>query len=337
MARIALPMLSKTEASPIIHSIRTYQVPQWKATTRPTSIHNIKVKFGSTLTKDFDLKEYNKPLIESINGELHSLIPLSNDKIEEAMRYSVKGGGKRSCPLMCIAACKAVGGQREEALPVACSLEMIHAASLRCDRPPTYVVFGPGIAIRASDALYALAFHHIVRPCDALHPEGALKVVYELAKAGGSMSMAGDQYMDLASLGTPFIDLAFVEYIHHHKSTLMAEILLLSGGIVGGGSNEEVERLRAYGHFVGLAYQIVDDMLDQTGTTEELTKPARNDKMVGKATYPELYGLERCREIVVELVQKAQPCISQFDPLDAAPLVIFAQFVVVKTFDSITG
>ncbi|GLJ55179.1 hypothetical protein SUGI_1184180 [Cryptomeria japonica] len=347
MARIALPMLSKTGASPIAHSIRTCQVPQ----SKPKSPRNITVKSGSGLTKDFDLKEYSKPLIESVNRELHSLIPLSNDRIEEAMRYSViGGGGKRSCPLMCIAACEAVGGQREEALPVACALEMIYAASLILDdlpcmdddslrrgRPSTHAVFGPGAAIRASDALCALAFHHIARPCAALRPERALKVVYELAKAGGSTGMVGGQYMELASAGTPFIDPALVEYIHLNKLALMAEISLVSGGIVGGGSDEEVQRLRAYGRAVGLAYQIVDDMLDQGRTTEELGKTAGKDKIVGKATYLELYGMERCREIVVELVQRAQRYISQFDPLHALPLVSFAQFVVSRNFDSITG
>ncbi|GLJ55173.1 hypothetical protein SUGI_1184110 [Cryptomeria japonica] len=315
MATIALSMLSKTGASPITPSIRTCQVPQWRAATKPKSPRNITVKSGSGHPEDFDLKQYSKPLIESVNRELHNLIPLSNDRIEEAMRYSVIGGaGKRSCPLMCIAACEAVGGQREEALPVACALEMIYAASLILDdlpcmdddslrrgRPSAHAE-SPGAAIRASDALCALAFHHIARPSDALRPERGLKVVHELAKAEGSTGMVGGQYMDLATAGTPFIDPALVEYILLDKLALMAEISLVSGGIVGGGSDEEVQRLRAYGHCVGLAYQIVDDMLEQSGTTEELGKTAGKDKIEGKATYPEVYGIERCREIVVELV-----------------------------------
>eukprot|EP01018_Ginkgo_biloba_P013379 Gb_10073 [translate_table: standard] len=294
--------------------------------------------------KKFRFEEYCLPLIGEVNAALDKAMPITYpEKIHEAMRYSIFAGGKRVCPIMCIATCELVGASRDRALPVACALEMIHTASLiqddlpcmdndplRRGRPANHVIFGEHVAILAGDALLSLAFEHVIGATEGVPAEKVLRAVYEISKVMGSKGMAGGQLVDLMSAGKEEADASVVEYIHLHKSAVIAECSLVGGAVVGGASDEEVESLRKYGRNVGLMYQIMDDILDVSESSQQLGKTAGKDEGADKATYPKVFGIRRSRQIVEDLKMSAKECLCGFDPNKAAPLLCFVDYVATR-------
>jgi geranylgeranyl diphosphate synthase type II len=225
--------------------------------------------------------------------------------IFQAMRYSVFAGGKRVRPILAIAAAEALGGTAADVLPLACALECIHTYSLIHDDLPAldnddyrrgrltnHKVFGEANAILAGDALLTFAFELMsdVRHWQRFVPELVVRVLHEVAHAIGPFGMIGGQVVDLQMEGQG-IDLAALQYLHAHKTGALIRTSVRGGAILGGGSPAAVEALTHYGTHIGLAFQIMDDILDVRGDEQLMGKTLRKDDERRKATYPRLVGL----------------------------------------------
>jgi geranylgeranyl diphosphate synthase, type II len=239
-------------------------------------------------------------LIEGFLGELPFASELG--KLEEALRYSLLGGGKRIRPVLCLATGEALGHEPEELLPAGCSLELVHTFSLvhddlpalddddlRRGQPSAHVRFGEDIAILAGDALLAEAFRLALR-----YPSPA--VARELAEA--TLGMIGGQYLDVTSDGG--LDPDGLRRLHALKTGRLLRAGVTTATAVAGLSRDEEAPWRAFGEEVGVLFQIVDDILDATGTAEQLGKTPGKDEAAGKVTYVSLHGLEHARELADE-------------------------------------
>uniref|UniRef100_A0A1J3I5Z2 Putative geranylgeranyl pyrophosphate synthase 8, chloroplastic n=1 Tax=Noccaea caerulescens TaxID=107243 RepID=A0A1J3I5Z2_NOCCA len=299
---------------------------------------------GNDHNSGFDFKSYMIRKAESVNSALDVSVPLLKPlTIQEAVRYSLLAGGKRVRPLLCIAACELVGGDEATAMSAACAVEMIHASSLihddlpcmdnadlRRGKPTNHKVFGEDMAVLAGDALLALAFEHMTVVSSGLVArERTVRAVVELAKAIGTKGLVAGQVMDLKSegLNPDDVGLERLEFIHLHKTAALLEAAAVLGVIMGGGTEEETEKLRKYARCIGLLFQVVDDILDVTRSTEELGKTAGKDVIAGKLTYPRLIGLEKSRELAEKLRKEAQEQLLGFDSDKAAPLVALASYI----------
>lgn len=289
-----------------------------------------------------DLKEYLKQRCQLVDHALDGCLPAGAElpaSLHGSMRYSVFAGGKRVRPILLLAACEAVGGTLETALPAACAMEMIHTYSLihddlpamddddfRRGNPTNHKVFGEATAILAGDALLTEAFILLSRE-DGGDPHARLKVIHEIAGASGSRGMVGGQQVDMESEGKHDIDLPLLSYIHTHKTGALIRASVRAGAILGGASDDQLRKLTRFGEAIGLAFQIADDILDVEGTTEQLGKDAGSDEARGKATYPALVGLEASKERARELVDMALAALENFDER-AEPLRAIASYIV---------
>jgi len=268
--------------------------------------------------------------------------------IHNAVRYSLFAGGKRLRPVLTLAAAEAVGGRREDALPAAAALEMIHTYSLihddlpamddddlRRGKPTSHIVFGEAIAILAGDALLTHAFHVLATAClssDHANRDAdarRLRAVAVLASAAGMKGMIGGQVVDLESEGKT-VDAATLDRLHRMKTGALMEAAAHLGALLGGGSDESIERLSGYGREVGLAFQIVDDLLDREGNPADLGKSAGKDLKAGKATYPAIHGSEQARRRAKELAERAIEMVRPFGPR-AEPLTLLARRIVERS------
>lgn len=262
-------------------------------------------------------------LAQEVEASLDRFLPPEGAypaRIHQAMRYSTLGGGKRLRGALCLTAAEAVGGERERALPAAAALEMIHAYSLihddlpcmddddlRRGKPTSHKVFGEGMAVLAGDALLTHAFGLLARQSElvGLPPAVALAMLADVAKAAGTGGLIGGQVVDLESEGAgPTPDATVIEYIHRHKTGAMFEASVRCGVRAGGGDEAALSALTAYARAFGLAFQIVDDVLDVEGETAELGKAIGSDLRHEKATYPRLFGITAAR-------QKARSCVAE--------------------------
>jgi geranylgeranyl diphosphate synthase, type II len=283
-----------------------------------------KLGFGGEFSV-FDLTTYLKQRKEIIEAALDSsLIVTKPEKIYEAMRYSLLAGGKRLRPILCLATCELTGGTIEMSMPTACALEMIHTMSLIHDDLPAmdnddyrrgkltnHKVFGEDIAILAGDGLLAYAFEYVATQTKNVPAEQVVKVMIRLSRAVGAAGLVGGQVIDLESEGRLDVSVETLTFIHTHKTGALLEASVISGAILAGASDEEVERLSRYAQNIGLAFQIVDDILDITATQEELGKTAGKDLKAQKVTYPSLWGIEESKTQAKRLVDAA---ISELTP-----------------------
>uniref|UniRef100_A0ACD5TQ29 Uncharacterized protein n=1 Tax=Avena sativa TaxID=4498 RepID=A0ACD5TQ29_AVESA len=293
----------------------------------------------------FSFERYMASKAVTVNEALDRAVPLGQpERLNESMRYSLLAGGKRVRPMLAIAACEMVGGDAAAASPVACAVEMVHTMSLihddlpcmddddlRRGHPTNHVAFGVSTALLAGDALLALSFEHIARGCaeHGVPADRALRAVAELANAVGAGGLAAGQVVDTASEGAD-VGLATLEYIHVHKTARLLEAAAVCGAIVGGGAEEEIEGIRRYARYVGLLFQVVDDVLDVTRTSEELGKTAGKDLATDKATYPKLMGVDGARAYAAELVASAEAELDRFDSARTEPLRHLARFIAYR-------
>ncbi|ESQ50580.1 hypothetical protein EUTSA_v10022745mg [Eutrema salsugineum] len=289
----------------------------------------------------FDFKPYMISKAELINRALDEAIPLIEPlNIHEAMRYAILAGGKRVRPILCLAACELVGGEERLAIPAACAVEMIHTMSLikddlpcmdnddlRRGKPTTHKVFGESVAILSGGALLALAFEGLTE--SNVSPEKMVRAVKELAKSIGTKGLAAGQAMDLSSEGSDQNDVGLKElkFIHVHKTGSLLEASAVIGAVIGGGSEEEIEKVRSFARCIGLLFQVVDDILDVTRSSEELGKTAGKDKVAGKLTYPKVLGIEKSKEFVQRLKRDAREHLKGFDSDKVKPLIALADFI----------
>ncbi len=279
---------------------------------------------------------------QRVDEALEHWLPLQGDhppQIHEAMRYSVFAGGKRLRPILALLACEAVGGNPEDAMPAAAALEMIHTYSLIHDDLPAmddddyrrgrrtcHRVYGEAIAILAGDALLTHAFQLLADAGPTrLLPERRLRVIAEIAEAAGSCGMVGGQAMDILAEGHE-IDHPTLLYLHTHKTGALIRASVRVGGIAGGAEEEQLEALTRYAERVGLAFQIVDDILDIEGATAEMGKTVGSDLRRKKATYPAVMGLEESRRQAVYVLGEAKEALRPLGE-KGATLAALADFV----------
>ncbi|KAG6480400.1 hypothetical protein ZIOFF_063900 [Zingiber officinale] len=300
---------------------------------------------GSLVVERFDLKEYMAEKGRRVNEALELAVPLRYPElIHRSMRHSLLGGGKRVRPLLAIAACELVGGCEAAAMPVACAAEMLHTMSLihddlpcmdndalRRGQPTNHVLFGEETAILAAIALHSFAFEHVAASGSGVGvaPERVVRAILELSNSVGSEGLVAGQIVDISCEGKE-VDMGVLEYIHIHKTARLLEAAAVSGAIVGGGEEAEVERVRRYARSLGLLFQVVDDILDVTKTSEELGKTAGKDLASDKTTYPKLLGLDGAREFAHTLVLQAEGELAAFDAARAAPLYHLARFIAYR-------
>ncbi|GAM11645.1 geranylgeranyl diphosphate synthase [Geobacter sp. OR-1] len=293
-----------------------------------------------------DLKKYIKDRCDIVDKALDRFMPPGDalpSSLHTAMRYSLFAGGKRIRPVLLLAACDAVGGELEAAIPAACAMEMIHTYSLihddlpamddddfRRGRPTNHKVYGEAVAILAGDALLTEAFVLLANPeFLKVSPTKMLAVIREIACCAGSHGMVGGQVVDMESEGKSDIDLATVQYIHTHKTGALMKASVKAGAVLGGASEEELAALTRYGEAIGLAFQIADDVLDIEGTTEEIGKDAGSDQEREKATYPAIMGLAESKRRASELVEMALAALETFNH-NADPLREIARYIVAR-------
>ena len=294
----------------------------------------------------FDIERYLKERAALVESALAQAVAQADGpaaRLFEAMRYSLLAGGKRLRPVLALAACEAVGGAIEAAMGFACAIEMIHTYSLvhddlpcmddddlRRGRPTNHKVFGEAIATLAGDGLLTDAFVVLAKsaasPAMNIPPAAALAAVAELATAAGSAGMVGGQAIDLLSEGRPMKP-GELEYLHSKKTGALFVAAVCCGARLGGATDTQLGALREYAQTLGLAFQVVDDLLDVEESTEKVGKRTHKDEARGKATYPSLLGVERSRELACELAHKARTALAGFDQR-AEPLRMLAAFAV---------
>jgi geranylgeranyl diphosphate synthase, type II len=263
----------------------------------------------------------------------------------QAMRYSVFAGGKRVRPILALAAAETVGATADDVLPLACALECIHTYSLIHDDLPAldnddyrrgrltnHKIFGEANAILAGDALLTFAFELMgdVRYWQGMSPERLLQVVHEIAYASGTFGMIGGQVVDL-QMERQEVDLPTLQYIHAHKTGALIRASVCSGAILGGGSSAAVEALTQYGTHIGLAFQIMDDILDVRGDEQLMGKALRKDAERQKATYPRLVGLAESEARAQKAVSAGIAALEPFGERGAL-LSDLAQFMIARDF-----
>lgn len=300
-------------------------------------------------TKDpasFNLNEYLLSKIQDIEPALlassKSTMP-ETDKICESMTYSLMAGGKRIRPVLCIAACEMFGGTQEQAMPTAVALEMIHTMSLihddlpsmdnddlRRGKPTNHKVYGEDVAILAGDALLSTSFQHVAQETKNVSADRILEVIIKLGKSVGPVGLAGGQVMDLECEGKKGVTLEDLTWIHTHKTATLLQVAVASGAILGGATDEEVKSCEKFALNIGLAFQVADDILDVTASTEDLGKTAAKDLDADKTTYPKLLGLEESKVEARRLIDEAKESLSPFGE-KAAPLLAIADYIIERS------
>ncbi len=291
----------------------------------------------------FDLDSYLQQRKSLVEQALDESLPVAEPTvIYEAMRYSLLAGGKRLRPILCLASCELVGGTIEMAMPTACALEMIHTMSLIHDDLPAmdnddyrrgqltnHKKYGEDIAILAGDGLLAYAFEYIASNTQGVNPSSVLQVISKLGHTVGATGLVGGQVVDLASEGDPDIGLETLDYIHRHKTAALLESCVVTGALLGGATKQQLAGLSRYAINIGLAFQIIDDILDVTATPQELGKSAGKDIAANKATYPRLLGLDASKAKAQELTQAAMTELDAYGEA-GTPLRAIAQLITTR-------
>jgi len=290
----------------------------------------------------FELEPYLQAKRVQVEAALATAMELEEPaSLRKAMEYSLLAGGKRLRPILCLASCELAGADPQLALPTACALEMVHTMSLihddlpamddddlRRGRPTNHKMFGEAMAILAGDALLCQAFEMVAGRSPGVPPQRLLAVTTALARAAGAPGLVGGQVVDLASEGKR-VSLETLEFIHRHKTGALLEVSVISGAIIAGATEELVADLRHYAGNIGLAFQIIDDILDQTADSATLGKTAGKDLRTEKSTYPALLGLAASRQSAGELIKSAKAALSQWGEA-AQPLLALADFITIR-------
>jgi geranylgeranyl diphosphate synthase type II len=289
----------------------------------------------------FELQDFLASCTKTVNQALSKFLPSEKTRpatIHKAMRYSLFAGGKRMRPALCLAAAQACGGREVSALPLACAVECVHTYSLihddlpamdnddyRRGKPTNHKVFGDGIAVLAGDALLTQAFE-IAAQAKGWPRYPHRTIILELAKASGSLQLVAGQVADLEGEGKK-ISADELRYIHERKTSALLCCSVRLGGMSANCTSTQLKALTDFGYHVGLAFQVIDDILDVTQTSEQLGKTAGKDTAAQKATYPAIVGLEKSRKIAEQLTAKAFAALKPFKGR-AVALEALAEFLL---------
>jgi len=273
-----------------------------------------------------ELANYLNEVVADVDAAMDGFLPASDERpgsIHEAMRYCVFAGGKRLRPVLCIAAAEACGGRREDAFAAACAVELMHTYSLvhddlpcmddddlRRGRATCHKVYGEGMAVLCGDALLTEAFA-VVAKSGGSERFTAAEMISELALAGGSRKLIGGQVLDLEGEGKKLSKEELVR-IHEAKTAALLVTSLRLGAMSANAEPEVIEALTEYGYSLGLAFQVIDDILDVTQSSEGLGKTAGKDEAVNKATYPSVVGLDESRIEAARLTKSALGALEVF-------------------------
>ena len=261
----------------------------------------------------------------------------------ETLRYSLFAGGKRIRPILCLASARMVSTDTEtdtSVLPIACALECIHTYSLihddlpamdnddlRRGKPTNHAVYGEAPAILAGDSLQCFAFDLLSnQDSDRIPAKDRLNIISVISKATGPFGMVGGQYLDVVNEGKE-ISYDLLRTIHRSKTGMLITASVMAGGIAAGATTNQLRSINEYGNAIGLAFQIVDDILNVESTTEQLGKAAGSDAKRGKATYPALFGIDKSKKMAGEAVTKAIHAITDFGD-GAEPLRAIARYII---------
>jgi len=291
-----------------------------------------------------DFSEYlaqKRTVIETALLKIMETFMPENTRLKEAMIYSLMAGGKRMRPILCIAAAESAGGTQDHAMAAACAVEMVHTYSLvhddlpamdddtlRRGKPTCHVVFGEATAILAGDALLTLAF-------EILSSEGPYRIqniqmipeaVRILARAAGPGGMIQGQMEDMAAEGV-FLDLDALRHLHALKTGALIEASVELGAVLGRGSAGQVARLKAFAVNIGLAFQVIDDILNVEGDPKIMGKAVGTDRLKKKSTYPSLLGVDSSRAYAARCIDSALHALSGFDN-KADPLRAIAVYIL---------
>ncbi len=290
---------------------------------------------------EFDFAAWGQAHLDRVEQSLERWVPAQAPAgLGEAMRYAVLGGGKRLRPLLALAACESLGGHSEAAMRAACSVELIHAYSLvhddmpcmdndvlRRGKPTVHVKFGQATALLAGDALQALAFE-LLTPLDGAVPQAMqAKLCALLARAAGEAGMAGGQAIDLASVGRA-LDEAQLKKMHELKTGALLQASVMMGAACGAATTIQAQALHTYGHAIGLAFQVVDDILDVTADSATLGKTAGKDAQANKPTYVSILGMDRSQAYAQQLYSQAIAALDASTLAHTAALRALADMVV---------
>ena len=283
-----------------------------------------------------ELKGYIQRVSELVNAALHELLPAKDaypQSIHTVMRYSTFAGGKRIRPCLLFASHEACGGSfsNRSVAYAAAAIEMLHTFSLMHDdlpcmddddfrrgKPTAHRAFNEALAVLGGDALCIYAF-------EILAGTNRIDIIHEIAHALGTGGMLGGQVVDIESEGKK-VDRAVVEYIHNHKTAALIRASVKTGAMLANASSDYIEKISSYGNHIGLAFQVVDDILDEESTTETLGKDARSDRERGKATFPAICGIDESKKYAKELIDKAHDDI-RFLGEKGAMLSLLADYI----------
>ncbi|KUJ95180.1 MAG: geranylgeranyl diphosphate synthase, type [Desulfonauticus sp.] len=285
-------------------------------------------------------------LAEKINTTLKEIISTTScpPQLKESMQYSLLAGGKRIRPILCLSWGKMLGLEEEKILPFACGLEFIHTYSLihddlpamdnddlRRGKPTNHKIYGEGMAILAGDALLTQSFELMLST--PLPPSYVLAATLEVSKAAGPKGMVGGQVLDLSLENQEDIQLNQIQEMHTLKTGALLTVSCLSGALLAQSKKEDakaLERAKTYGENFGLAFQIVDDILDLVGDEKTLGKPVGSDLKQGKSTYPSLIGLEKSYELAYKSIDRALLALASYQGEEKDFLVDIAKYIVAR-------
>ena len=295
-----------------------------------------------------NFKEEQKEKVEKIEAILREYLPEANgyqSVIMEAMEYSLMAGGKRLRPMLMMETYRLFGGETEVIYPFMAAMEMIHTYSLvhddlpamdndeyRRGRKTTHIVYGEDMAILAGDALLNYAYEVATKAFDLAEKDQIMNVVEAikiLASKPGIYGMIGGQVADVELEGTP-LSMEQILFIHKNKTSALIEACMMIGAVLAGASKEDVLKMEECGEYIGLAFQIQDDILDLTGDEEEIGKPVGSDEKNHKTTYVTLKGLERSQRDVEDISKKAIDILEKYDKGDCY-LTNLTRFLIHRT------
>ncbi len=296
--------------------------------------------------RNVNIKTYLVSRQKLIERALDRYLPKANTKpatLHRAMRYSLFAGGKRLRPILCLAAAEACGGKIGNALPLACALECIHTYSLvhddlpsmddddfRRGRPTCHKIFGDGIAILAGDALLTIAFEIVSNAKPTSRYDTSI-LLCEIAVAAGSQKLIAGQVADLEAEGKN-VKRDQLQFIHENKTAAILRSSVRLGAMSANADARKLSAITRFGQRLGLAFQIIDDILDVTQTSEILGKSAGKDVAAKKATYPAVIGLEKSRTEARRLTRQAHNALSVFRARDAEPLHELANYLLEREY-----